>query len=124
MLESLFFLKGMSSTTFLSYIAGAVGFAGGVYYVYRQLPNVQIEKKVKEIFQRGEISIKKGKREEYPTIDNIIFNPTDETVVQFTLPVGLDPSKVEGKKWLFQQQFDTDDVVIERNVREVLVRVR
>lgn len=79
---------------------------------------------MKEVFELGEMVVKEGKSDIYPVIDKIVFNPKEDTVIKFTLPVGLNPEKVESKKWLFQQQFDTDDVVINRKVREVVVRVR
>jgi S-DNA-T family DNA segregation ATPase FtsK/SpoIIIE len=124
MLESLVFWKGMTAGSVLEWAAMGVGFAGGAYFVIRRTPENRIKRRVKEIFKRGEMFIRIGKNELYPTIDRVEFNPNGYTIVRFTVPVGLNPENIESKKWLFQQQFDSDDLEINRMVRRFELRVR
>ncbi|MGF7046418.1 S-DNA-T family DNA segregation ATPase FtsK/SpoIIIE [Paenibacillus sp. DS2015] len=95
-----------SSTTLL---AGAVGSATSAYMVYRGLPENVMRRKLEGLFKTGEVFLKivgykKKELRSYPKIKRVkMYFDRNEAV--FTLPIGIDPSVVTEKEWLFKQVF-------------------
>jgi S-DNA-T family DNA segregation ATPase FtsK/SpoIIIE len=88
---------------------GAVGSAGVAYTLYRGMPENVMRRKLEAMFKTGGLYLKiagykKRELRSYPKIKRIqMYLDRNEAV--FTLPVGVDPSAVYEKEWLFKQTF-------------------
>jgi S-DNA-T family DNA segregation ATPase FtsK/SpoIIIE len=88
---------------------GAAGSVGAAYMMYRGLPENVMRRKLEGLFKTGLIYLKiagykKRELRSYPKIKRVqMYIDRNEAV--FTLPVGVDPSAVYEKEWLFKQVF-------------------
>ncbi|MFD1953756.1 FtsK/SpoIIIE domain-containing protein [Paenibacillus thailandensis] len=90
-------------------LAGIAASSYVVWTTWRTMPEPAIRRKVRKLFQDGELCKKlKGRKGKeilkFPLINRVSIYQ-DCLQVVFTLPDGLDPAAVRKKEWLFQQAF-------------------